>query len=88
LLWEGVAWPDESAIVEADLEREYLSPTPTLSEEGDALPQYVIGLGGWPLMSSEQQEELDEETKEREERAREVLPDLLEWMGDVAECAD
>jgi len=86
-LWENVVWPPEISLAEANLEREYRGPTPTPSEETTSSPDW-----GEPMFReqsltlSEQQAEVDDEIKKTYEHAQEILPDLVKWIQDVADC--
>ena len=87
-LWDSVLWPQELRLMEASLEREYRGHTPTPSEMTMELPDWGPPLfPERPLSSSEQQDEVDTEIKETYVHAQEVLPDLLKWIRDVADCA-
>jgi len=86
-LWEGVVWPPEITLAEADLEREYRGPTPTPSEDMAELPDWGEPMfPEWHLTSSQQQAEVDDEINEMHAHAQEVLPDILKWIQDVADC--
>ena len=87
-LWESVVWPAEISLSEANLEREYRGPTPTPSDKAEEVPNLgEISLPEWRLTPSEQQAEVDDEIKEMYEHAQEILPDLLRWVQDVADCS-
>ena len=87
-LWESVVWPAELSLAEADLEREYRGPTPTPSAQTMELPDWGEPLfPEWHLTPSEQQAEVDNEIKDMYVHAQEILPDLLRWIQDVADCS-
>jgi len=86
-LWETVVWPSEIILAEDDFEREYRCPSPTPSER--IIPDPFDGLfEECPLTSLEQQLELDEEIQERDARAQHILPALLQWIHNVADCTN
>lgn len=89
-LWERVAWPPEITMAEAILEREYMGATPEFKEpEGDGEEPENSPFKDWyrDMTEEEQEKELAETLRERDLRAQEVLPSILEWTASVMDCS-